>query len=202
MATVLNRAGLHSQQAIVILPRFLRIISLVYTLQLHDFPRSTSSGKSGLERRASSHSRNLSQMDPWLWAWAQLMTFPQVTSLWRWCPFLLTDWIRTISDRITELQMWGRSRAVEIFSPRGPWCAHLPPSHQLWNTGRCSLGQTSEKTPSSFSSRIVSTVLALVPWLREPPSGILPRKEKICSKMTYCPFIEKLTNSNSSFSGF
>ena len=77
MATVLNRAGLHSQQAIVILPRFLRIISLVYTLQLHDFPRSTSSGKSGLERRASSHSRNLSQMDPWLWGWAQLMTFPQ-----------------------------------------------------------------------------------------------------------------------------
>ena len=49
VATVLNRAGLHSLQAAAILPRFLRITFLVFTLWLQDFPQSTSSGKRGFK---------------------------------------------------------------------------------------------------------------------------------------------------------
>ena len=169
VATVLNRAGLHSLQAAAILPWFLRITFLVFTLQLQNFPQST------LGSGASSHGHHPGQTDPQLWSQAQLTAF--------WCLFLLADWIRTLSDCIIELQMWGRSRALEIFPPRSPWCTHLPPSHQFWNTGRYSLGQTSEKTPLFFSG-IICTILALIPWLRGLPSGILPRKEKICSKMT------------------
>ena len=178
VATVLNRAGLHSLQAAAILPWFLRITFLVFTLRLQNFPQSTSSGKRGFRSWPPSGSDRPTALRS-----SPAHGFPSKWPLKLWCLFLLADWIRTLSDCIIELQMWGRSRALEIFPPRSPWCTHLPPSHQFWNTGRYSLGQTSEKTPLFFSG-IICTILALIPWLRGPPSGILPRKEKICSKMT------------------
>ena len=181
VATVLNRAGLHSLQAAAILPRFLRITFLVFTLRLQDFPQSTSSGKRGFKSWPPSGSDRPTALRS-----SPAHRFPSQWPLKRWCPFLLADWIRTLSDCITELQMWGRSRALEIFSPRSPWCTHLPPSHQLCNTWRCSLGQTSERTPL-FCSRIICTILALGPWLRGPHSGILPRKRKSAPRWLKVP---------------
>lgn len=72
-----------------------------------------------------------------------------------------------------------------FFPPTGPYFATFSPSHQLWNTGRCSHDQTSEKVPWFLSSGRVSSLVSLIPLLRGLLSETFSRKEKkIGFKMT------------------